>query len=89
MWHQWETTVLTGDRKIVDSVLVGRPKEERQLGRPRYTWKDNIKKDLQEVECNNMGCNDLTHDRGRRQAVVRAVLNIRVPASQEGFCSMK
>jgi hypothetical protein len=62
-----------GDRRVVDRVSVGRPKEERQLGRPRHTWKDNIKKDLQEVECNNMDCNDLNQDRGRRQAVVRAV----------------
>jgi hypothetical protein len=28
---------------------VGNPKGKRPLGRPRHTWKDNIKMDLQEV----------------------------------------
>ncbi|KAJ4433234.1 hypothetical protein ANN_15492 [Periplaneta americana] len=30
-------------------VLVGRPEEERPLGRPRRRWEDNIKMDLREV----------------------------------------
>jgi hypothetical protein len=28
---------------------VGRPKEERQLGRPRHRWEDNIRMDLREI----------------------------------------
>jgi hypothetical protein len=64
MWHQWETG------RVVDRVLVGRPKEERQLGRPRHIGEDNIKTDLQEVEWRSMGCNDLAQDRGRWRAVV-------------------
>jgi hypothetical protein len=30
-------------------VLVGKPEGKIPLGRPRHRWKDNIKKDLQEV----------------------------------------
>jgi hypothetical protein len=30
---------------------VGKLEEMRSLGRPRHRWKDNIKMDLQEVEC--------------------------------------
>jgi hypothetical protein len=32
-------------------VLVGKPEVRRPLGRPRRRWEDNIKMDLQEVEC--------------------------------------
>jgi hypothetical protein len=30
-------------------ILMERPEERRPLGRPRHTWEDNIKMDLQEV----------------------------------------
>jgi hypothetical protein len=33
----------------VHKLLVGKPEGKRPLGRPRHTWKDNIKMDLQEV----------------------------------------
>ena len=32
-------------------VLVGKCEGKRPLGRPRCRWEDNIKMDLQEVEC--------------------------------------
>ena len=38
-----------GDRKGVYRVMVGKPEEKRQLGRPSHRWEDNIKMDLQEV----------------------------------------
>jgi hypothetical protein len=31
-------------------VLVGKPEGKRTLRRPRYTWEDNVKMDLQEVD---------------------------------------
>ena len=40
-----------GERKGVHRVMVGKPEEKRLLGRPRRSWKDNIKMDLQEVGC--------------------------------------
>jgi hypothetical protein len=38
-----------GERRGACRVLVGKPKGERPLGRPRHGWEDNIKMDLQEV----------------------------------------
>jgi hypothetical protein len=31
-------------------ILVGKPKEKRPLGRPRYRCEDNIRMDLREIE---------------------------------------
>jgi hypothetical protein len=44
-------------------VLVGTPKGERPLGRPRGRWEVNIKMDLQEVGCEGMNCIDMAQDR--------------------------
>ena len=38
-----------GEKTGAYRVVVGRPEERRPLGRPRLTWKDNIKIDLPEV----------------------------------------
>ena len=38
-----------GERRDVYRVLVGNPEGKRPLGRPRLSWKDNIKMGLQEV----------------------------------------
>jgi len=38
-----------GDRKVSNRGLVVEPKGKRPLGRPRRTWEDNIKMNLQEV----------------------------------------
>ena len=37
----------TGDRKVSYIVLVGKPEGQRQLGRPRCRWEDNVKVDLE------------------------------------------
>jgi hypothetical protein len=42
------------DKKVVYRVLVGRPDGKRSLGRPRRSWDDNIKMDVQEVGCGGM-----------------------------------
>jgi len=37
------------ERRGVYRVLVEKPEEKRPLGRPRHSWEDNIKMDLQGV----------------------------------------
>jgi hypothetical protein len=43
-----------GEKRGVQSVLVGKPEEKRVLGRPRRIWEDNIKMDLHEVGCEDV-----------------------------------
>jgi hypothetical protein len=40
-----------GDKRGVYRVLVGKLEGKIPLGGPRRRWEDNIKMDLQEVEC--------------------------------------
>ena len=60
-------------------VLVGKPEVTRPLGRPRRRWEDNIKMDLQEVECGGVDWIELAQDRDRWRTLVSAVMNLRVP----------
>jgi hypothetical protein len=60
-------------------VLVGKPEGKRPLGRPSRRWEDNIKMDLEEVGCGDMDWMELAQDRDRKQALVNAVMNLRVP----------
>ena len=55
------------------------PEGKSTLGRPRHRWEDNIKMDLQEVECRGMNWIDLAQDRDRWPALVKAGMNLRVP----------
>jgi hypothetical protein len=56
---------LTGESRGAYRVLMGKPKEKRQLGRPKHRWEDNIKMDLQEVGCGGMDWIDVAQDRVR------------------------
>jgi len=40
-----------GEERVVYRVLVRKPEGRRPLGRPKRRWVDNIRIDLQEVEC--------------------------------------
>jgi hypothetical protein len=51
----------------------------RQLGRPRHRWENNIKMDLQEVGCGGMDWIGLAQDRDMWRALVKAAMNQRVP----------
>ena len=68
-----------GGEQVVHRILLGKPEEKRQLGRPGRRWEDNIKTDFQEVEG---GCGDwmeLAQVRERWRALVSRVINFRVP----------
>jgi hypothetical protein len=58
---------------------VGKPEENRPLGRPRRRWEDNIKKDLREIGWGGMDWLDLTRDRDWWRALVNAVMNVWLP----------
>jgi hypothetical protein len=67
-------------RRNAYRLLVGKPEGKRPLGRPRRRWVDNIRMDLEEV----VGWGDvdwigLAKDRNRWRALVKSVLNLRVP----------
>jgi hypothetical protein len=68
-----------GERRRLYRVLVGKSVGKTTLGRPRRRWEDNIKIDLQEVGCRGMDWIELAQDKDRWQALVNAVMNIRVP----------
>jgi hypothetical protein len=68
-----------GEERVVYRALVGKPEGKRALGRPRSRWLDNIRMDLQEVECGYMDWIRLAQDRDRWRTLVSAVMNIRVP----------
>jgi len=67
-----------GERRGVYRVLVGKPDGKRPLGWPRHRWENNIKMDVQEVECAGMDWIELAQDRDRWRALVNAVMNFRV-----------
>jgi hypothetical protein len=68
-----------GDRRGAYRVVVGRPEGKTPLGRPRCRWEDNITMYFQEVGWGGMDWIDVAQDRDRWQAVVSAVMNLRVP----------
>ena len=65
------------EKKGVYRVLVGKSEGKRPLGRPRRD--DNIKMDLQELECKGMDCIDLAQDRYSLRSFVNTIMNRRVP----------
>jgi hypothetical protein len=64
-----------GESRGVCRVLAGKPEGKRPLGRLRRRWQDNIKMDLQKVECEGMDCID---DMDRWRALVNAI-KLRIP----------
>ena len=47
--RRWAACGTYGGQRGTYSVLMGKPEEKRQLRRPRRSWKDNIKMDVQEI----------------------------------------
>jgi hypothetical protein len=67
--------------------LVGKREGKKPLGRPRHRWEDNIKMHFQEVECvcGGMDWICLAEDRDRWRALVKALINLRVPQNAGNF----
>jgi hypothetical protein len=68
-----------GEKRNAYRILVGKPEGKRLLGRPRRGWLDNIKIDLRETGWNGMDRMDLARDRDQWRALVKTVMNLRVP----------
>jgi hypothetical protein len=68
-----------GEKRNAYTILVGKPEEERPLGRPRRRWVDNNKMDLREIGWDGMDWIDLAQDRGEWRAHVNTVMKLRVP----------
>ena len=66
-------------------VLVEKPEGRKPLGRHRLKWEDNIKMNLQEVGCGNMGWIEMAVGRDRWRALETAVMNLRVPNNAGSF----
>jgi hypothetical protein len=68
-----------GEKRNVYRLLVGKPEGKRPLGRPRRRWMDNIKMDLSEIGLSVVDWTGLAQDTYRWRALVKAVMNLRVP----------
>jgi len=69
----------TMKRRGTYKVLVGKTEGQRPLGKLSSRWGDNIKKDLQVVECWDMDWIELARGKVRVRALMNAVMNLRVP----------
>jgi hypothetical protein len=68
-----------GEKRNVYRLLVGKPEGKRPLGRPRRRWIDNINMDHLEMGLSVVDWIGMAQDRYRWRAVVKAVMNLRVP----------
>jgi len=66
-----------GEKKLIQG-LVGKSERKGRCVRLRRRWEDNIKVDLQEVGCGDMVWIELARDRDWWQALVNAVMDLRV-----------
>jgi hypothetical protein len=71
--------VRMGEKRNAYRLLVGKQQRKRPLGRPRRRWVDNIKLDLLEIGWDGVDRIGLAQDRDKWRALVKGVMNLRVP----------
>jgi hypothetical protein len=77
---RWEGYVVRmGEKRNAYRILVGKPEEKRNMGRPRRTWLDNIKMALREIECDGVDWIYMAQNGDQWRTHVNTVMNIRVP----------
>jgi hypothetical protein len=68
-----------GEKRNICRILVGKPEGKRALGRPIRSFVENIKIYLRELGWDGMDWIDVVQDRDQRRALVKTVMNFRVP----------
>jgi hypothetical protein len=68
-----------GEKRDAYRILVGKPEGKRPLGRPRCRWVDNVQIDLRKMGWGDMDWLSLAQDRDQWRALVKTVMNLRVP----------
>jgi PAS domain-containing protein len=68
-----------GEKRNAYRTLMGKPEGKRPLGSPRSRWVDKTKMDLREVRWSSIDWIDVAQDRDQWRALVKMVMNIRVP----------
>jgi hypothetical protein len=68
-----------GAKRNAYRILVGKPEGKRPVGRRRRRWVDNIKIDLREIRKDDSDWIDLAQNRNQWRALVKTVINLRVP----------
>jgi hypothetical protein len=76
-----------GDKRNAYSILEGKTKRKRTLGRPRHSWEDNINMDLLQIGLGDMDWIDLALSRNKWRALVNTIMNLRIPQSVGKFLS--
>jgi hypothetical protein len=60
-------------------ILVGKTEGKRRRGRPRQKWEDIFRKVVREIGWKGVDWIHLAQDRDQWRAVVKTVMNLRVP----------
>jgi hypothetical protein len=68
-----------GEVRGAYNILAGRPEGRRPLERHRRKWEDNIKMYLRAIGFGDADWIHLAQDRDRWRALVKTVMNFRVP----------
>jgi hypothetical protein len=76
-----EHMACVGENKNTCKILMGNAEGKRLLRRPDLKWEDNIKIDLIAVEWEVMDRINFVLDGDKWQAVVKIIINRRVPKS--------